>query len=548
MVNPMKRESKATSVTAIIFADAMPAPIGEPNPEISSSASPEPRVSRLDPWLLIVFVLTILTCMPFLHMVYGLGDEGVLLNGAERIRHGETIYKDFFEFLPPGGFMLTVWWWGIAGVSVLSARLLGIIIIVGVACFTYLAVKIITRSGPYSAMITIAWVVSSQGMLIQLNHHWLTTCLCMIAFYLALASVGRPQQRPRLAFWAGTTAAAAVMITPSCGVLTWLAAATFFMRHGRMARLTYLMGSALVPAYVLSCLQAHHDLASAYADCIVFPAAHYASIQGVPFGFWEGAQTYPLASLFPLAGVLTIFVCASNGLHRLREGRLQISLAFAFAGFIGCFPRPDIAHIAYGAPLALPLFAYCAATLAQQCQPIFVTILRAGLIILYVPSALSFAYISNMALHTPITPTPRGIVSLFGKTGTADMLERVAATPIGAQYFFYPNLQYMSFLTAREQVSKYDLFTPGYTLASQYQDACLSVMRHADYVIISRQGADPTFLKRDFPAMQNPNPPEKQAFETALNRGFNLVAVDKSFELRHRNAAASTALCTGITP
>jgi hypothetical protein len=172
--------------------------------------------------------------------------------------------------------------------------------------------------------------------------------------------------------------------------------------------------------------------------------------------------------------------------------------------------------------------------------------LRILLTIFYVPSAVSSWHVTNIALHAPPISTPRGTVSFSNDTGAPEMLARVAALPTGARYFFYPYLPYVSFLTAREQVSKYDLFAPGYTLPVQYQDACLSVMQRADYVIIDRRWADPAWVKAIFPAMQNIKPPETQSFEDALKRGFNLVAVDKSFELRHRNAAASTALCTGI--
>ena len=79
-----------------------------------------------------------LLCVPFIHSVYWLGDEGVLLNGATRLLRGSRLYVDFFEFLPPGGFVLTAAWLHIAGTSMLSARVLAILCIVAIACFTYL--------------------------------------------------------------------------------------------------------------------------------------------------------------------------------------------------------------------------------------------------------------------------------------------------------------------------------------------------------------------------------------------------------------------------
>jgi hypothetical protein len=254
-------------------------------------------------------------------------------------------------------------------------------------------------------------------------------------------------------------------------------------------------------------------------------------------------QTYPVVSLFPLTGLLTVVACAIGGRTCLSDRRLQLCIAFAIAGFIGCFPRPDTGRIAFATPLALPLFAYCCVNLVQHCRPIVAAILLEVLILLFLPSVLTYRFVAHAALHPPLTQTPRGAVALIGQPGAADMLERVAGMPPGGSYFFYPYLPLMSFLTGREQVSKYDIFTPGYTLPSQYQEACGAVMQRANWIVIDRQWTDPVFLKKAFPAMQNPRPPETQAFEQALDRGFDLFAKAGTFELRHRNASAGIALC-----
>jgi hypothetical protein len=500
---------------------------------------------KVDQWLLSVVLLSILMCLPFLRAVYAMTDEGVLLNGAERLLHGEILYKDFFEFLPPGGFVLTAWWFGIAGISVLSARLLGILVIAGIAGLTFLATRQATRNAPLSAMLTMGWVTTSQSTMTQLSHHWLTTLFSMMAFWAALASLRHPQRGRWGTFLAGATEGAAVLVTPTCGALAWLAAASFFLRQGPMEFLVYLATSAAAPAFLLAYLIAHNDLTLAYADCIRFTAAHYASIQGVPFGFGTNPQNYPLFYLFPLTGLLTVLICILNRESCLSDRRLHLCVAFAVAGFIGCFPRPAESNIGFAAPLALPLFAYCAASLAQHCRPIFTAIVLEVLIALCLPSLLAYCFMAHKSLHPPPTPMPRGNISLVGQPGTAEMLERLAAMPPGESYFFYPYMPFMSFLTEREQVSKYDVFIPGYTLPSQYQDTCLSVMQRADWVVIGRQWTAANW-KKAFPAMQNPRPPETQGFEHALDRGFDPVAEAGPYELRHRNSSASIALCTGI--
>ena len=150
------------------------------------------------------------------------------------------------------------------------------------------------------------------------------------------------------------------------------------------------------------------------------------------------------------------------------------------------------------------------------------------------------------ALRGEIVPTPRGGVAFFGQPGAPELLARIAATPSGDAYFFYPLVSMLPFLAAREQVSKYDVFMPGYTLPSQYQDACISVMRHASWVVIDRRGTDPNVLKQAFPAMRDAEPQETKRFEQALDSGFELVAQEGAFELRRRREGISDTVCAGI--
>ena len=178
----------------------------------------------------------------------------------------------------------------------------------------------------------------------------------------------------------------------------------------------------------------------------------------------------------------------------------------------------------------------------------YLVLVVAGVVIgLCALSALYFLRISQEALRAEIVPTPRGGVAFFGReTGFPELLVRIAATPSGDAYFFYPYLPMLAFLTAREQVSKYDLFVPGATLPSQYQATCISVMRHASWVVINRNQTDPKVLKEWYPAMRDAEPQETKRFEQALDGGFELVAQEGSFELRRRREGISDTVCAGI--
>jgi hypothetical protein len=105
----------------------------------------------------------------------------------------------------------------------------------------------------------------------------------------------------------------------------------------------------------------------------------------------------------------------------------------------------------------------------------------------------------------------------------------------------------LPFLAARAQVSKYDVFMPGYTSPSQYQEACISVMRQASWVVIDRRGTNSKILKQAFPALGDVEPRETKRFEQALDDGFALVARDGVFELRRRREGIDDDICASTS-
>jgi hypothetical protein len=219
---------------------------------------------------------------------------------------------------------------------------------------------------------------------------------------------------------------------------------------------------------------------------------------------------------------------------------------FAVGGFICCFPRPDIIHIAFAGTLACPLLAVCVQRLALP-WPRAARFAAAGVILgLLVPSAITFAANAQAAQKATKVATPRGKARIQGQAGLPEMIARIAATPAGDRYLFYPYMPLLPFLTAREHVSAYDLFVPGYTLGSQYREACVATMRDAAWVVIDRLWIDPAFLKANFPAMGDAAPAEVTAFERALERGFESAGRDGTFELRKRTEAANESLCGDI--
>lgn len=276
---------------------------------------------------------------------------------------------------------------------------------------------------------------------------------------------------------------------------------------------------------------------------IRWTAERYTTIQSVPFGAFANIQNVPLKFAFPLVALLALLVCVRNRAASLLDPAFRSGVAFAIAGFGGCFPRPDIAHIAFALPLACPLLAGCTAQLVRQLRPAHRYAAVAAAIGLSIPSLLSFAWIQQMALQAPVVQTPRGAAAFLQQPRAQELLARIAATPSSDTYFFYPYMPMLPFLSGREHVAKYDIMLPGYTRAAQYRDACLSVMRSATWIVIDREWSDLGVLKQVFPALHDAEPSETRSFEQALNSGFQFSAQDGTFELRRRRQDISEAVC-----
>ena len=333
------------------------------------------------------------------------------------------------------------------------------------------------------------------------------------------------------------------------GALTALAAMTAFLtlRQIRTELIACLIGCAR-SARLFD--RATHAFAGVRrCDPVRHHAVHVRQYRAV--GLSAESHDRPLEYAFALASLLTLFVAAYDWRACLSDRRLRLCAAFAIAGSLSCYPRPDIIHISYSVPLTLPLLAFCMTRLTQSWRPAYRYAAAAVMIGLCAPSAYHFQKLARRALGAQIVSTPRGDVAPIGpyagRQGIPELLARIAAAPSGGDYFFYPYDAMLPFLSAREQVSKYDAFVPHYTTPAQYAEACRSVMRQASWVVVDRTWTDRSYWKAIFPSMSEGMPQETIRFEQALDDAFGWVASERTFELRRRRDGVSDSVCDGIT-
>src|SRR5690242_16867414 len=129
----------------------------EPLADAGSSVTPPLRAldptehailkSRLlrDPCLYAAAAFALIACGPIYRYLGSLGDEGILLHGAIRLLRGEVIYRDFFEVVPPGGFLIVTTWMTIFGEDFGSTRVLAVGMIAIIAALSYAAATLASR-------------------------------------------------------------------------------------------------------------------------------------------------------------------------------------------------------------------------------------------------------------------------------------------------------------------------------------------------------------------------------------------------------------------
>ncbi len=492
--------------------------------------------------LAVVAVLSGLSCLPFLRSVFWFGDEGVLLQGADRLLRGEKLYRDFFEILPPGGFLLTAGWFGLTSVSFFSARVLAAFNFIGIACILYSVMFRVSRNTIASAVGVGVFVVTAQGEWMQVKHHWFTTLCCILALFGSLVWIDT--HKLSWVIFAGLAGGAATMITPTRGALAVIAGLLALTDGGRFnanALTLYVVAVAVFPMLLIIFLASQGSLSAAFANVVTFPALRYDSLQGVPYGYGADAQNMPLKLIFPVAAFLAMVHFARDWRAAIRDRTLHVCAAFALAAFVGLLVRLDINHIAFAAPLVLPLILYSGRRFLSV-FPIRLAIISVVAFAMTKTTAMLLIK-AYLVMQIPVIETPRG-GSRIVREDARLIVARVADLPVNDTVFYYPFDSLLGFLTARGYPSKLDVFVPSYTTPNQFEGECRAVIRSADWVVFDQ--AKMNSWQLTFPAMLDRVQPERVLFESAIERSFSLVANEGAFDLR-KATMRDESICNDIS-
>src|SRR5260370_2300984 len=181
--------------------------VGDPSASVLAAL-----VERVPP--LLVFLFSVVYLCAFLRYSSLEPDEGILLQGAQRVLDGQIPYRDFFSFYTPGSFYFVAAVFKVFGNSFVMARLS--LAITGATCsvLTYsLARRVCSRGFALfaAALATVAGVAYRFLVL----HNWYSTLLACLALYSAVRFLESRKQT--WAFATGSLCSLTVMFEQSKG-------------------------------------------------------------------------------------------------------------------------------------------------------------------------------------------------------------------------------------------------------------------------------------------------------------------------------------------
>jgi len=429
-------------------------------------------------------------------------DEGIVLEGAQRILRGEVLYRDFFSYFTPGSYYFLALLFKIFGSSFLVGRT-ALVFFGGV--YSTVAYLLARRVCSRMSAIFVAGIVTLTTLpyRFEVLHNWDSTLWACLAVYCAVRWLESP--RWTWAFVTGSLSALTCLFEQSkgaglvLGLGAGLAAIVFLDRKRSLWNGTITLGLAVGVAWplvaTLAYFGAQHSLSIMLADWF-WPLQHYSQANHVPYGYlnWSDATRHLLFGSGPLLQraitVLAISPCfvvpalplAAVALliywlvqmWRKREPRAvaahYVVVCSALSGLLlsVVIGRADIIHFMY----LMPLFALVLGwmmdgrdipgRLFRQVRPLFIAYVLAAFLMFAAPTLLR-------TLNAPDQiQTRRGVVRVPARDTVVEFVQAQVAA--GEKIVVYPYLPLYYYLTDTASPTRYEYFQPGMHTPQQAQE------------------------------------------------------------------------------
>lgn len=466
---------------------------------------------------LTIGVLSCLYLMAFRRVTTLNTDEGISLQAAQRILHGQVPYRDFFSFVTPGSYYWTALLFKVFGNSMLVART-ALVVYGGVfSLLTYLLARRVC-SRRHAALGACLLTVTGLPYYFVAFHNWDSTLWTCLALYCAVRFLEGPNWSWAFSLGSFTSLTCLFEQSKGGGLMLGLTVGFLFLSYtfgGRdlftRRRLAALALGLLLPLLVtLAYFESQHSLGLMLADWL-WPLKHYSSVNRVPYGFlplspseWHtlhsGSPLWQLFAFFvlspaflvPVLPVLAVVVLGCR-LFAMRARRIWDRANAYYVFVCSCIgglllsllvARPGLSHMMFLAPVFYVVL--CWVFEGRAFGGAFLPATR-RLIIAYVLlsfSGFGLALLLNAAnAHHPLQ-TRRGTL----RTGDQDAVVAYvqAHVPTGAKIFVYPYQPLYYYLTGSDNPTSYDFLFEGFNTPAQFGQAAQQLEAdHTPVVLLS---------------------------------------------------------------
>jgi 4-amino-4-deoxy-L-arabinose transferase-like glycosyltransferase len=403
-------------------------------------------------------------------------DEGIILDAASRMLHGQVLYRDFFGYMSPGSYWLQEAVFRLFGVSQLSGRLIVILdFSLECALVFWMTARLAGRKTGFVMAALFFVLQTAPPEFLTAQHRMDSTALSLASIALALEG----QRRGHWGWWfaGGIVVSAAALCTPSVALLApvtlaWLV----FTRPLRRFVLPYTAGAAAGALAILAALWATGLLLPTIRQ-MAWLSRNYSAVNYMPYGSLIGGYGQALgqgpavqlairAALLlcvALPAVLPVVALAgwTAALARRRAERKWAAeqaipyLLAAMAVYIAIeYPRADVMHLAFVAPLPYVL----AGALAGRYLPRPLTL---GLVLFFGVGAAVFAAhtAGDLLAQVPVR-TPAGSLRASPEDAAA-LRTLLAVVERGEGLYVHPYMPLLYFLTQTANPTRFSYLAPG---------------------------------------------------------------------------------------
>ena len=498
-------------------ADRQNPPLKTPYQTTESLSSVIPEKVPLERWIALgVFATAMLYLGLFRRFTSMDPDEGIILQGAQRILAGQVLYRDFFSYFTPGSYYFLALIFKIFGSSVVVARTTLVIYGGLFSVFTYFMSRRVCSRGFALLSAYLVTLTCLPWRFLEL-HNWDSTLWMCAAIYCGIRFL--ESRGLGWIFAVGSFVSFTFLCEQSKGGGLALGIGLGFaivlkldQARGQLSRkqCAALATGFLWPfVFTFSFFAAQHALSTMISDWF-WPFWHYSGVNRVPYGFqrWSGilsqgtlhagARFGQVAAILamspslllpalPIVGIMLGAYWTIEGKRlRLPPGKVAYYI-FTCSTIAGLFlsvviTRADALHFVYLIPLLYVVLAWImdGRDIRGKRESSFWSLVNIVIFLVFTATGVAFLTASQSADIT--LRTRRGTVRVAKQDSVVSFTR--ANVPAGSKILVYPYLPLYYFLTATFSPTRFDYLQPGMHTRTQEEEAIREISANRTPVVL----------------------------------------------------------------